>query len=176
MAKREALRDLQNRLAGRLQSARTDPMSAAWLAVMVGQTHCLLPLTQAGEIFPLTTVARVPYTRPWFTGVVNLRGGLYGVVDLASFMGEATAGARSEQSWADARLVTFNVELDTNCALMVDGLMGLRRQDAFTGIEPALDGSPPYMGNRFLDSEGRRWQEIDMRALSQTSRFLNIGA
>lgn len=176
MAKREALRELQNRLAGRLLAARTDPMSVAWLAVVVGQAHCLLPLTQAGEIFPLTTVARVPYTQRWFSGVVNLRGGLYGVVDLASFMGEATPSVRSEQSWSDARLVTFNVELETNCGLMVDGLMGLRRQDAFTGIEPAVDGSPSYMGNRYLDSEGRWWQEIDMRALSQTSRFLNIGA
>ena len=98
------------------------------------------------------------------------------MVDLARFMGDGVAGARTEQSWADARLVTFNAELDVNCALVIDGLIGLRRQDAFASALPALEGSPAYFGNRFFDSEGRQWQEIDLRALSQTSRFLRVGA
>jgi twitching motility protein PilI len=176
MAKKEALRELQNRLAGRLQSARTEVLSVAWLAVLVGKNNYLLPLTQAGEIFPLGSITRVPYAQPWFTGVINLRGGLYGVVDLASFLGDAVLRTGNEQSWAEARLVTFNVELEINCALMVDGLVGLRRQDAFTGFEPPPEGGPAFLGNRFMDSEGRKWQEIDLRLLSQTSRFLSIGA
>ncbi len=176
MANREALRDLQNRLAVRLQSARTEAVTAAWLAVLVGKANYLFPLTHSGEIFPLAALAQVPYSQPWFAGVVNLRGGLFGVVDLARFMGDGVAGARTEQSWADARLVTFNAELDVNCALVIDGLIGLRRQDAFASALPALEGSPAYFGNRFFDSEGRQWQEIDLRALSQTSRFLSVGA
>ena len=176
MANREALRDLQNRLAGRLQAARTEAVTAAWLAVLVGKGNYLLPLTHSGEIFPLSGLAQVPYSQPWFAGVVNLRGGLFGVVDLRGFMGDGVQGARNEQSWSEARLITFNAELDVNCALIIDGLIGLRRQDAFTSVLPALEGSPAYLGNRFFDSEGRQWQEIDLRALSQTSRFLSVGA
>ena len=40
----------------------------------------LFPLGHAGEIFPWTPPQPVPYTEPWFLGVANLRGGLYGVV------------------------------------------------------------------------------------------------
>ena len=65
MANREALRDLQSRLAGRLQAARSEGVSvAAWLAVQAGEQDYLLPLNQAGEIFPWTGVQPVPYTQP----------------------------------------------------------------------------------------------------------------
>jgi twitching motility protein PilI len=173
MTKREALRDLQNRLAGRLQAARSDPASAAWLGVLVGRAHYLLPLTQAGEIFPMTSVTHVPYAVPWFAGVVNLRGGLYGVVDLADFLGVGVV--RTEQSWTDVRLITFNTELEINCALMVDGLVGLRRTEAFVKVTPAVSGSPVWLGMRHEDAQGLVWQELDLRALSQTVDFLNIG-
>jgi twitching motility protein PilI len=79
MANREALRDLQSRLAGRLQAARSEGVSvAAWLAVQAGGRDYLLPLNQAGEIFPWTGVQPVPYTQAWFLGIANLRGALMG--------------------------------------------------------------------------------------------------
>ena len=88
MANREALRELQSRLASRLQAARAEgAVQASWLAVEAAGSKYLFPLTQSGEIFPFTTTLAVPYTRSWFMGVANLRGGLYGVVDLASFVG-----------------------------------------------------------------------------------------
>ena len=176
MAKREALRELQSRLAGRLQSARSEGASAAWLAVRIGQANCLLPLTHSGEIFPLATMASVPYVQPWFMGVVNLRGGLYGVVDMASFMKDASARRRTEQAWSQARLVTFNAALELNCALVIDALVGLRRQDAFVRVERAPDGAPEYFGQLLVDAQGTSWQEIDLRKLAQSSEFLNIGA
>lgn len=176
MAKKEALRDLQTRLAGRLQSARSEGASAAWLAVRLGQGNYLLPLTQSGEIFPPAVMAPVPYAQPWFMGVVNLRGGLYGVVDLERFMKGAAAPGRNEQAWAQARLVTFNVELDLNCALIIDALVGLRRQDAFVRVELAPQGSPTFFGQLLVDAQGVTWQEINLRALSQTAEFLSICA
>lgn len=176
MTKRAVIKEMQNRLAQRIQSARNDPVAPAWLAVLAGEKHYLLPLNQSGEIFPLANIARVPYAAGWFAGVVNLRGGLYGVVDLANLLDGALAPVRSEQSWATVRLITFNPELEINCALMVDGLAGLRRADVFSGVEAATPGSAPYLGSRYLDGEGRQWQELDMRLLSHASGFLNIGA
>ena len=86
MANREALRDLQARLASRLQTAKTEGLAISWLAVRIGGQDCLLPLAQSGEIFPLPPVQPVPYAQHWFLGVANLRGGLYGVADLAAFV------------------------------------------------------------------------------------------
>lgn len=175
MANKEALRELQQRLAQRLQTAQTQTDTMAWLAVLVGKAHYLLPLSQSGEIFPLPAIARVPYTKPWFSGVANLRGGLFGVVDLLRFM-DAQASERDEQAWSQARLVTFNVELGVNCALVVDALLGLRRPEMFRSVEPASGGAPVYFGNRFLDEQGNTWQELSLDVLSQTPAFQEIGA
>lgn len=176
MANREALRELQVRLASRLQAARSEGVSASWLAVKAGEANYLFPLAQAGEIFPLVNVQVVPYSRPWFMGVINLRGGLYGVVDLASFMGDGSTRARTEQSLAEASVISFNAALELNCVLMVDGLAGLRKPDAFSGAVAPPEGSPVYLGSRFTDLNGVHWQEINLQSLSQLPEFLSISA
>jgi twitching motility protein PilI len=176
MANREALRELQTRLASRLQVARSEGVSASWLAVKAGEKNYLFPLSQSGEIFPLTPIQVVPYARPWFMGVTNLRGVLYGVVDLASFMGDGAARVRGEQSLAESSVITFHAALELNCALMVDALAGLRKREAFAGADVPPAGSPAYFGNRLTDLDGVHWQEINLQSLSQLSEFLSISA
>ena len=56
MANREALRQLQARLAERLLAARTETRVLSWLAVECAGHGLLLPLATAGEIFPETLV------------------------------------------------------------------------------------------------------------------------
>jgi twitching motility protein PilI len=176
MANREALRELQVRLASRLQAARSEGMSVAWLAVRVGGKNLLFPLGQSGEIFPLDNLQPVPYSRDWFRGVLNIRGGLYGVVDLAGFIAVDTGGVRAQSPSQDLSVVTLNTALEVNSALQVDGLLGLRGADAFASSSPPAQGSPAYFGNQFLDIAGDQWQEIDLRILSQTPQFLSISA
>lgn len=175
MANKEALRDLQNRLAERLQAARKEGNAAAWLAVKVGQAGYLLPLGQSGEIFPVAAMTAMPYSQPWLLGVANLRGGLYSVVDLAGFIKESQTAARSEQAWAQARLITFNPELEINCALVVDAVVGLRRQDAFAGVVSAPEYSPDFLGQCLVDAQGVAWQEINLQTLAQNAVFLSVG-
>ncbi len=176
MANREALRDLQTRLASRLQAARAGAVTASWLAVTAGGVDYLFPLSQAGEIFPLANVQLVPYTQAWFLGVTNLRGGLYGVVDLALFISTGVKLARTEQSLTESSVVTFGATLELNCALMVDSLCGLRKPEAFASSSLPPSGSPEYFGNRFTDPEGIPWQEIKLQSLSQHPEFLSISA
>ena len=176
MANREALRELQTRLANRLQAARTEGVSVAWLAVSSGAANYLLPLGQSGEIYPSSNVQAVPYARNWFRGVLNIRGGLYGVVDLAAFMVADTEFARPASTSSDASVVTLNPALEVNCALQVEALLGLRGAEAFVSSQPPDPASPVYFGNRFVDTAGANWQEINLRTLSQNSQFLSISA
>jgi twitching motility protein PilI len=176
MANREALRDLQARLASRLQAARADGTSVSWLAVRAGGALWLLPLGQSGEIVPLSTTQPVPYTKPWFRGVVNIRGGLQGVVDLAAFLESNAGRARSEPEVQSPSVVTLNAALELNCALQVDSLQGLRGPGDFTASSPAEAGSPPYFGSQFTDNAGLVWQEINLRELAQSPPFLSISA
>jgi twitching motility protein PilI len=176
MANREALRELQSRLASRLQAARAEGVQASWLAVEAAGRKYLFPLTQSGEIFPFATTQAVPYTRQWFLGVANLRGGLYGVVDLASFVDGAAPVQRSDAGRAESRLVALNAMLEVNCALLIDRLAGLRSLDAFAASEQAPEGSPEYFGTCYTDSNGSAWQEINLQALAQQPQFLAISA
>jgi twitching motility protein PilI len=176
MANREALRELQARLAKRLQAAQTEGMSVSWLAVKAGGRNYLLPLGQSGEIVPLSNLQPVPYSKVWFKGVLNIRGGLFGVVELASFVGATGGEAALAAPTAEASVVTLNALLEVNCALQVDSLAGLRGSDAFRSTAPAAADAPAYFGNCFIDSEGSSWQEINLRALTHSPAFLSIGA
>lgn len=98
MAKREALRDLQARLAERLQAVRSQPRGVSYLAVESAGHGFLLPLEQAGEIFGVGPLVPVPHAVPWFLGVANLRGHVYGVVDLARFFDCAATGPKPRAS------------------------------------------------------------------------------
>jgi twitching motility protein PilI len=118
----------------------------------------------------------VPYTQPWFLGVANLRGGLYGVVDLGSFAGGGAPVPRSDIGRAESRLVALNAGLEVNCALLIDRLAGLRNPDAFPSGEPPATDAPSWFGGGYTDANGAFWQEINLQALSQQPQFLSISA
>jgi twitching motility protein PilI len=175
MANRQALRDLQTRLAGRLQQARTEGVAAGWLAVEVSGRRYLLPLAQSGEIFPLATVQKVPYTQTWFMGVSNLRGGLFGVVDLSSFiLGTATQRNFEGGVREQARLIALNSAMEINCAVLIDRLGGLRNVGDFVSREAMPEDSPVFMSARYQDKSGQDWIELDLQVLANSQQFLGI--
>jgi twitching motility protein PilI len=180
MANKQALRDLQTRLAERMQQVRSEVPGVSWLAVDCAGQGLLLPLRQAGEIFDLGPLLAVPHTRPWLAGVVNLRGGVCTVVDLARFLGlrDAAAAASTQPATrSTARLVAFNAALGLNGALLIDRLEGLRHAADLQAEEQSAENAarPPFALARWRDAAGRWWQEIDLAALAQSPQFLAIG-
>ncbi|MEO8152228.1 MAG: chemotaxis protein CheW [Rhizobacter sp.] len=170
MANKEALRELQSRLAEKLKAARTQERGKSWLAVECGGHGFLFPLQEAGEIFPFAPAMPVPYTNRWFMGVANLRGRLHGVVDLASFLGIRGQDLGRDQSW----FVAFNTALNINCAVMVDRLSGLR---SIEQLKPQADdgaAKPPFVGVHYRDENNRLWRELNLAALANESAFLKI--
>jgi twitching motility protein PilI len=163
---RQALRDLQTRLAGRLQQARTEGVATGWLAVESAGRSLLLPLAQAGEIFP----------QNWFLGVANLRGGLFGVVDFASFVTGQTPMRRSDSAREQARLVALNPVLEINCAILVDRLSGLRNTHDFVSREDMVGDAPAFFAGTFTDKNGKQWHEIDLQSMANQPDFLTITA
>ena len=179
MAERTALQDLQTRLAERLAAAGERRIGRAWLAVEAAGAGLLLPLTEAGEIAPFRGCVAVPHTRAWFLGVANLRGQLLGVVDLAAFLGLAPAPA------GGGFIVALNPRLEAGCALRVDRLAGLRREDEVVAVDadaaPAASEAvalPAFAGARLRDvAEPRRaWREIRIAELARDPHFLDITA
>ncbi len=179
MAKRQSLKDLQERLAQRLTAAKTEASTATWLAVEAGGDRFLVPLVQSGEIFPWTTVQTVPYTKPWYLGVASLRGGLHGVVDLAGLIGRtapATGAAALERVTSETRLVSLHTALGVNAVLWVDRLLGLRHPAMFGAIAPRPADAPVFFARGLIDHQGQPWQELDLQALVGDAAFLAIAA
>jgi twitching motility protein PilI len=172
MANKEALRELQSRLAERLRAARTQERSKSWLAVECGGHGFLFPLQEAGEIFPFSQAMPVPYTSRWFMGVANLRGRLHGVVDLAGFLGIRGQESGRENSW----FVAFNSSLNINCAVMVDRLSGLRSLEQLKAQADDGQAKPPFVGQHYRDENNRLWRELNLAALANESAFLKIAS
>lgn len=172
MANREALRAMQTRLAERLQTVQSESSaSLQWLAVRAADRRYLIPLSQAGEIFPWRTPKAVPYTQPWFWGVANLRGSLTGVVDLACLMGADSK--RPEPRMAQASIITLHPSLEFNAGLVVDQLLGLRGEKDFTDItETAAPDS--VAGATYQGVDGECWQELSLPLLLQSAEFLQV--
>lgn len=172
MANKEALRELQGRLAERLQEVKTQDRQQAWLAVEAGGHGFLLPLSEAGEIFQSGVLIGVPHVLPWFLGVANLRGVLAGVVDLAGFFGLRARTSKAETE--PTHLIALNPGLDINVALRVDRLAGLRNAQQLR-VQPD-DGvaRPAFVGARYQDAAGRPWQELRLAVLARDERFLRV--
>ena len=164
------------RLAERLLLAKTQGIAPSWLAVEAGEKKYLFPLEQSGEIFPWSGVQPVSYTQSWFLGVASLRGGLYGVVDLAGFVHGQASGSRNELVRAESRLVSLNSALEVNCVLRIDKLAGLRKQDDFIDFSAPETGANAFFGNQYVDLNGASWQEINLQLLAQQVDFLTIAA
>jgi twitching motility protein PilI len=169
-----SLREFQTHLAQRLSAAQVGQSASRWLAVVAGSARLLLPLEFCGEISPMQPCTPLPHSRPWFVGLTSLRGQICGVVHLGQFLdadGAPQPGTISPQ----ARLIQFATALDINTALLVDRLMGLRSPSQLRH-DPATTADPthPWLGAAFRDDDDTVWREVDLLALAENERFLNV--
>jgi twitching motility protein PilI len=176
-ARQTRLQDYQAMLARRLREARDLPAVDSYLGLQVGQRHWLLPLPETGEVLEMRRPSRVPLTQFWYTGLVNARGSLLGVIDFGLFCGE---GATSLQP--GSKIVVLSRQVERACGILATRVIGLRHAgDLFLPAEPA-DKAPArqepaaeWEGARFADRDGRDWQVLDVRRLLAAPAFLQVG-
>jgi twitching motility protein PilI len=170
MAKRISLREFQESLVERLNSAQRGATRRALLGVASGDDLWLLDLSDSGEVVPLPELTTVPLTKPWFAGIANIRGSLYSVVDFSAFRG----GEPTRRN-ANARLLLVGARHGINSALLVDRTLGLKSLDDLEPLEAAADGAP-WAGTVRQDVQGRKWTLLKLRELFADSRFLEVGS
>ncbi|NGZ86677.1 chemotaxis protein CheW [Duganella aceris] len=171
--RRSRLRQYQVQLLERMQAAKTGAAeSGRELGVRIGDSLCLLDLTQISEIVPQQAVTPVPLARDWYLGLANIRGNLTGVIDLARYQGQA-AGAGDAA--AERRLITFAPGLGFNCALLAERVLGLRKLADMEPVEQDADDAPSWRNQHFRDGEGQQWIRIDLAQLVREARFSQVG-
>lgn len=170
MAKKKlSLREFQENLVQRLTSARAGRATRALLGVQAGRDYWLLDLADSGEIVPLTTLTGVPLTKPWFCGMANVRGTLYGVVDFSAFQ-----GAEATPQNADSRLLIVGARFGINSALLVNRTLGLRNIEQMER-RPAEADPRPWVGEQYGDAQGNTWKRLNLKNLLGQPDFLDIG-
>lgn len=170
-ARRTRLREFQTQLVERMQAAASGATSqTSQLGVMIGESRCLLKLSDAGEIVSVGNIIKVPLTQDWFLGLTNIRGSLISVIDLARFRGLPPIPIDKE-----SRIVAFAPSLSFNCGLLVSRVMGLRNVADMTPQPVAEDGDSPWAPQKFLDRESQVWTELDLSFIVQDPKFLHVG-
>lgn len=164
---RSSLREFQERLARRLAEARTAERRGL-LGFQCGSENWLIELAEAGEILPSPPLSSVPLTRPWYRGLANVRGTLYGVVDFAQFNQQAPIVPAGR-----ARLLLVGARHGVHCALLISASSGLRSHEDFEA-DPVPDPRP-WVARRWRDLQGRPWLQIDVARLLAHPDFLDAG-
>jgi twitching motility protein PilI len=170
MSRRTGLREFQESLARRLAGAATHDALRSRLVLESGDLLWLLSLPDAGEMMTVPMVTRVPLTRRWYNGLVNVRGSLYGVIDLADFCGRGVTPRTSESAF-----LLCGHRHGVNAGILVRRVAGLRNAQDF---QPVQGGRPdkPWVSALLADHEGREFREINMAALVRSPDFMDIAA
>lgn len=165
------LREFSTQLAERLREAPGLPIEPTRLAVRVGDANYLIDMGLAGGIVPLPEVAPVPWTKPWYRGLANVRGRLVGVVDGLQLTGRAPLSAEHGQ-----QLLVFGDALGVNAALLITRAFGIRSMKDLTPLDAVADASPAWERARYRDKDGAEYTELDLRELVRSPAFAAIGA
>jgi twitching motility protein PilI len=163
MSKRLNLREFQQSLIDRLQETDTSEERVSTLGVQIGGQNWLVDMTDISEVLPLPQLTIVPFTKPWFRGVANVRGNLYGVIDMATYQ---HSGAASGD--VNNRVMLVAERYAFNAALLVDRVLGLR--DPRRWRQSGVDGQIEYQ-----DEQGTVWRKLDIPGLLEQAEFLQIG-
>ena len=165
MSKRLNLREFQQNLIDRLQGSDSSDERVSTMGVQIAGRNWLVEMADVGEVLPLPKLTVVPFTKPWFRGMANVRGNLYGVVDIAAYN---HSGVIPEDS--NNRVLLVAGRYAFNVALLVDRVLGLRDAREWHKTE-GIDGQYEYQ-----DEQGASWSKLDVLGLLKQAEFLQIGS
>ena len=165
---RSSLREFQESLARRLANATAHDAQRSRLMVESGGLTWILQLPDVGEVMPMPWLTRVPLTRRWYNGLVNVRGSLHGMIDFADFCGLGVTSKGPESAF-----LLCGQRYGINAGLLVRKVVGLRGAQDFT---IAQDKTPdkPWIAAILLDHEGREYRELNVAKLVRDPAFMDI--
>jgi twitching motility protein PilI len=165
------LREFSTQLAQKLKEAPNLPTEPTRLAIRIGAENFLVEMSMASEIVAIPEIAPVPWTRPWYRGLANVRGRLVGVIDLMQMTGrEPLANEQAQQ------VLVFGESLAVNAGILISRAFGIRNLKDLT----PLDAEPSraradWEHARYRDIDGLALTELNLRELAGSGAFASIG-
>lgn len=164
MSRRINLREFQQDLIDRMQSKAQAGEQISTLGVQIAGQNWLVDMHDISGVLPPPQLTPAPLAKPWFLGVINVRGVLYGVTDLAAYRQAGKASGASAN-----RVLLVSERRASNAALLVERVLGLRNPRLWARSE--IDGQI-----RYSDEQGASWRMFDMAGLLGQPDFLQVGA
>jgi len=167
---RSKLRDFSTQLAERLKAATSTPNEPLRLALRIGPHNYLVDMNATAEIVAAPEITPVPWTRPWYRGLANVRGRLVGVVDLMQLAGRGPLPADPSQ-----QLLVFGEVLRINAGVLVSRAFGLRNLNELEPLGGPAEGALPWEAARWRDLDGNQLTELNLGSLVASEAFATIG-
>ena len=165
MAEPPNLRESQQDAAIRPQAKDHADDHASTLGVQIAGQNWLVDMLDISGVLPLPPPTPVP-----LLGVVNVRGMLYGVTDMAAYQQRGrdipTGSGRASGTVAN-RILLVAERHAFNAALLVDCVLGLRNAQAWEPNE-----APGQI--QYRDERGNLWRKLDVVDLLGQPDFLQI--
>lgn len=166
----QKLREFSTQLAERLKAAPNTPVQPLRLAVRIGTESYLLDMATAGEIVSTSDIAPVPWTRPWYRGLANVRGRLIGVIDLQELSGRGPLALEQSQ-----QILVFGPTLKVNAGVLISRAFGLRNIRELEELGKTGNAALPWEAQRYRDLDGTVLTELDLPRLVAAEVFSSVG-
>lgn len=164
------MKDYQLALTEQIKNV-TEATTTTVLGMAIGETRWLVHMSEVTEVLSVPKLTPVALTQPWFLGMTNVRGNLYGITDLSLYLGGSPTQVNKK-----SRVFLSSPRYSVNSGLLVDNMLGIRSLSDFEPME-SLDDSVPAQTNlagKCKDKEGRVWYVLNLQELLQEEAFLQI--
>lgn len=141
------------------------------LGLMLGDVRYLVRMKEIGEVIQVAQIVPVPLTQPWFLGIVQVHGNLFGITDLGVYL-----GGESLPFDTRSRILLVSAHYRMNSGFIVNNLLGIRSLSEFEACEVADEQLRNGVSHIYRDKENRIWYELDLRTFVREKRFLQIAS
>jgi twitching motility protein PilI len=157
-------------LESRLRNQASSGEEPVRLAVRIGAASILTDMTHVSEIIPTPALTPVPWTKPWFRGLCNVRGRVVGVIDLPEFSGAPALPMDQAQ-----QLIVLGETLKVQAGILISRAYGLRKLSSMQSLDLSGNDHLPWEIARYTDIHGDILTEIDIARLVDQDAFRYIG-
>ncbi len=169
----QVISELEAKSLGNRLAAREEDTDTSWRGFVfrVDRWDIAVPFVGGFEIVPYQPLSPLPMTMPWVSGVTNVRGDIYTVVDFSRFIGGSPV-----RNLKVSNLFLLPDE-GLKAALLIEGRISLRafssglQTSGSGGFQDTLD---QYLNAVLLEDE-TSWGVLDVRRLCNSEKFVNIG-
>lgn len=156
-------------MAGDTKSKKTDKVHLAVLGVAIGEDRYLVPMAEVSEVIAIPKLVQVPLTQPWFAGLANVRGHLYGVTDLSIYLCD-----KPMLHTLKSRILLVSLDSKIYGGFIVTHMLGIRNLSEFELEKVPPKKIIPGVIARYSDQEGRIWQKLSLIKLLRDEQLFQV--